>query len=217
MAITSEQKGGSLVIQDVPLSSLNPYENNPRKNDAQIPKMVELIKEFGFKVPILVRGDRVVDGHLRLKAATALGMETVPVLDIGEMSEAHERALRIALNKSVEWAAWDDDLLGKEMEAIMNAGVNLSLTGFGDKEVSKLIKQIGEEPLDLGIKPKVTKTKDADAGMPADPSHVSVTFHMAATSRDKVMQCLNAYRMDQGHDNVSTALVALILKATEGL
>lgn len=199
----------TLTVDMRPLASLKAYANNPRKNDAQVPKMVELLKAYGFRVPILVRGDRIVDGHLRVKAATALGMPVVPVIDVGSISEAEERALRIALNKSVEWADWDTDLLGKEMKEIAAAGLNLSLTGFGANEVAKLVKTLGNEPLDLGL-PKVNKTKLADAGTPADPNYVSVTFHMSAESRDKVMQGLNAYRGKHGYANVSMALVGLI-------
>src|SRR6056297_3316075 len=119
----------NLKIEDMSVAELKAYENNPRQNDSEVPKMVELIKKFGFKVPILVRGDRIVDGHLRIKAAKALNMVTVPTIDVGDMPEPEEKALRIALNKSVEWARWDEDLLGKEMKAIAEAGLDLNLTG----------------------------------------------------------------------------------------
>jgi ParB-like chromosome segregation protein Spo0J len=39
-------------------------------NDAAVDRMCSSIREFGFKIPCLVRSDgEVVDGHLRLKAA----------------------------------------------------------------------------------------------------------------------------------------------------
>lgn len=208
-----------LAIANRPVGDLVPYENNPRKNDSEVPKMVELIKKFGFKVPILTKGNRVVDGHLRLKAAKALNMTEVPTLDVGDMTEAEERALRIALNKSVEWAQWDKDALGVEMKAIMDAGLDLHLTGFSGKETTDLIAKVAtsalnEPPMKDPAGP-LKKTKDADAGLPADPGHVSVTFHMPAASRDAVMKGLNAYRGKQGYANVSTALAGLISEWAE--
>jgi ParB-like nuclease domain len=45
-------------------------DSNPRKNDAAVDRMCASLREFGFKIPCLVRSDgEVVDGHLRLKAA----------------------------------------------------------------------------------------------------------------------------------------------------
>ena len=46
------------------------YARNPRKNDAAVDRMCASMREFGFKIPVLARGDgEVVDGHLCLKAA----------------------------------------------------------------------------------------------------------------------------------------------------
>ncbi len=56
------------------IEKLVPYARNPRKNDAAVDQMCASIREFGFKIPCLVRSDgEVVDGHLRLKAARKLG------------------------------------------------------------------------------------------------------------------------------------------------
>lgn len=195
------------------LASLEAYENNPRKNDTEVPKMVELIKRFGFKVPILIRGDRIVDGHLRSKAASALQLEEVPTIDIGEMSEAEERTLRIAINKSVEWSKWDEDALGVELKAIASAGLALNLTGFSDKETGNIIAKIGksalnEPPMKDPTGPK--KTQQADAGLPADPNYVSITFHMSADNRKAVMQKLAEIQAKEGLANLSAAFVHAI-------
>lgn len=195
------------------VSSLVEYGSNPRKNDAQVPRMVELIKAFGFKVPILVRGNRIVDGHLRIKAARSMGMTQVPVIDVGNMPDAHERALRIAINKSVDWAEWDTDLLGKEMKAIMGDGLNLSLTGFSSLEIGKLVKTPVPEPFDLA--PKVTKTKDADAGLPPDPLSVSMSFTLSDKNRTRVLTGLEAYREKNSLTNHSQALLAMVVKWAE--
>ena len=57
-----------------PIERLREYSRNPRKNDSAVDRMCGSIREFGFKIPCLVRSDReVVDRHLRLKAARKLG------------------------------------------------------------------------------------------------------------------------------------------------
>ena len=95
-----------------PLDKLVPYARNPRDNDAQIARMAAAIREFGFRIPIVVRSDgTVVDGHLRLKAARQLGLAEVPVVLADELSDAQVKAFRLLANRSATWAAWDEDLL----------------------------------------------------------------------------------------------------------
>jgi ParB-like chromosome segregation protein Spo0J len=68
-------------IQARPIDSLVFYARNSRRNDAAVDRMCGSIREFGFKIPCLVRGDgEVVDGHLRLKAARRLGITDIPVM-----------------------------------------------------------------------------------------------------------------------------------------
>ena len=62
-------------IESWPIDKLIPYARNPRKNDAVVDRMCGSIREFGFKIPCLVRSDgEIVDGHLRWKAAKKLRM-----------------------------------------------------------------------------------------------------------------------------------------------
>jgi hypothetical protein len=62
-----------LRLEYVSVSELVPYDKNPRKNDAAAEKVAELIKEYGFKKPILVdiknNKNEIIAGHTRLKAA----------------------------------------------------------------------------------------------------------------------------------------------------
>lgn len=52
------------------LEEIRPYEKNPRKNDAAVEYVANSIKEFGFKVPIVIdKGGVIVAGHTRYKAA----------------------------------------------------------------------------------------------------------------------------------------------------
>lgn len=117
----------------MPIEELVPYENNPRKNDEAVSKVAESIKEFGFKVPIIVDKDNViVAGHTRLKAAQELGLETVPVIKADDLTEEQVRAFRLADNKTAEFAEWDFVALQEELDQISE--IDMSLFGFEEIE-----------------------------------------------------------------------------------
>lgn len=42
-------------VQEIELSNLVEYENNPRNNDKAAEAVAESIRQFGFKVPVVVR------------------------------------------------------------------------------------------------------------------------------------------------------------------
>ena len=127
-----------------PVGKLIPYGRNPRKNDHVIEQMAGAIQEFGFRIPIIAKstGD-VVDGHLRLKAALHLGLETVPVVLADDLTPMQIKAFRILANRSATWADWDEDLLRLELEELQFDDFDLSLTGFDDDELLEIMA--GEE------------------------------------------------------------------------
>lgn len=47
-------------IEEVKLQDLRPYERNPRKNEAAVPVVMESIRNFGFKVPLVIDKDNVI-------------------------------------------------------------------------------------------------------------------------------------------------------------
>ena len=47
-------------IVEKKLSELIPYENNPRNNDDAVEYVANSIKEFGFKVPIIIDKNNVI-------------------------------------------------------------------------------------------------------------------------------------------------------------
>ena len=108
--------------------------------------MCASIREFGFKIPCLVRGDgEIVDGHLRLKAARKLGITEIPVILCDEWTPAQVRAFRLMVNRSVEWAAWDETALALELEEIQEMDFDLSLTGFDTHEIDTFLALDDEE------------------------------------------------------------------------
>jgi DNA modification methylase len=123
-----------------PIERLIEYPRNPRKNDSAVDRMCASIREFGFKIPCLVRSDgEVVDGHLHLKAARKLGITEIPVILCDEWTPAQVKAFRLMVNRSVTWADWDETLLSQELLALKELDFDLDLTGFEDDELARLL------------------------------------------------------------------------------
>ena len=155
-----------LELQQWPVSRLIAYARNPRKNDHAVEQMAGAIREFGFRIPIIARsnGD-VVDGHLRLKAARHLGLETVPVLLADDLTPAQIKAFRLLANRSATWAEWDDELLALELSELQEAGFDLNLTGFTPDEWDALIAGDGSDGLtDEDQVPEVTENPVSRTG-----------------------------------------------------
>lgn len=115
-------------ITERTLDELKPYENNPRKNDQAVDAVAASIREFGFKIPIIVdRDDVIVCGHTRYKAAGKLGLKTVPVIVADDLTDEQVKAFRLADNKVAEQASWDINKLLEEIESI----VDIDMEEFG--------------------------------------------------------------------------------------
>lgn len=109
------------------INEVIPYEKNPRKNDQAVEYVANSIKEFGFKVPVVIDSQGVViAGHTRLKAAKRLGLEEVPCIVADDLSEEQIKAFRLADNKVAEKAEWDFDLLNDELAGILD----IDMTSF---------------------------------------------------------------------------------------
>ena len=158
----------TLTVENWPIDRLIPYARNPRRNDAQVDRMVSAIKEFGFRIPVVARSDgSVVDGHLRLKAAQKLGLKEVPVALADELTEAQVKAFRLLANKSANWAEWDDELLRFELDELKDMDFDLSLTGFDSVELDDVFASasVGIEGLiDADDVPEVQETSVTKEG-----------------------------------------------------
>ena len=122
-----------------PIDKLIFYARNPRKNDAAVDRMCGSIREFGFKIPCLVRSDgEVIDGHLRLKAARKLGITDIPVILCDEWTPAQVKAFRLMVNRSATWADWDEELLALELQDLQ-IGLRSRSDGFDPKEIDDLL------------------------------------------------------------------------------
>ena len=123
------------------LDDIQPYDSNPRINDAAVDTVAASLQEFGFRQPIVVDTDGViVCGHTRWKAAQKLGLAKAPVHVAKDLSPEQIKAYRIADNKSGELAEWDFDLLPIELSELQAAGFDMDLLGFGEKELVQLLE-----------------------------------------------------------------------------
>lgn len=121
-----KQKKLEIIYKKV--DDLIPYENNPRNNDDAVPYVAKSIREFGFRVPIIIdEDDVIVTGHTRLKAAKELGMKEVPCCYADDLTQEQIKAFRLADNKVSEIATWNDEKLEMELDEI----VDIDMGDFG--------------------------------------------------------------------------------------
>lgn len=116
-----------LIIKKI--DEIKPYEKNPRKNEEAVEYVANSIKEFGFKVPIVIDKDGIiVAGHTRHKAAKKLGLAEVPCIVADDLTDEQVKAFRLADNKVSEKAEWDFALLADELLEI--EGLDMEDFGF---------------------------------------------------------------------------------------
>ena len=132
-----------LKIDILPAAALKPNSRNAHTHSKKhIQQIAASIKAFGWTNPILIDDDKVViAGHGRLKAAISLGIDRVPTICIGDMTEMQKRAYILADNKLCEIAGWDRELLALELQGLieMDFDFDVTLTGFEMGEIDLLI------------------------------------------------------------------------------
>jgi DNA modification methylase len=130
-------------VVEVPLDELRPDPANPRRiSDNQIEALTRSIQEYGFLQPVLARLEdkTVIGGHQRLIAARRLGYKTVPVSFL-DITLEQARLLNLGLNKIS--GDWDQELLARLLSDLSSTDdLDLSLSGFADDEVAKLLKSL---------------------------------------------------------------------------
>ena len=128
-------------IEIADITSIKPYENNPRKlSETAIEKVAMSLKEYGFRQPIVVDKDRViVAGHTRYRASKKLGLKQVPVSVIDNLTEEQINAYRIADNRTAEESEWDSELLKMEIKELEAKDFKLDLLGFNEDQLNDIL------------------------------------------------------------------------------
>ena len=151
-----------LNIIEKKLSDIKPYEKNPRKNDHAVEYVANSIKEFGFKVPIVIdKNGVIVAGHTRYKASKKLGLEKVPCIIADDLTDEQIKAYRLADNKVSEKSEWDFDLLFDELSEIGGL-IDMSAFDF-DIDIDTGIENSGETQED-DFEPELPKEPKSKLG-----------------------------------------------------
>lgn len=118
------------------IEEIHEYENNPRRNEEAVQYVAESMKEFGFKVPILLDKDgSIVAGHTRIKAARQLGMTEIPCIVADDLTDEQIKAYRIVDNKVAELSGWDFDKLDMELEGLDFNWEDFGFPDAGDNDL----------------------------------------------------------------------------------
>ena len=127
------------------IDELIPYENNPRLNDEAVEYVKNSIKEFGFKVPVVIDKDNVIiAGHTRIKASKELGIKDIPCIIADDLTEEQVKAFRLADNKVAEKSMWDYIKLDEELDSILD--IDMSMFDFNSSDIDRNdIEEISEE------------------------------------------------------------------------
>lgn len=147
-------------IEVLKTSKLLPYARNSRTHsEAQVQQIAASMAEFGFTNPILIdENDQIIAGHGRLSAAHLLKIEEVPCIRLSHLSETQKKAYVIADNKLALNAGWDDAMLALELKDLESEDFDLSLTGFNEDELAKLLVEAVEGQTDPDDVPEVQET-----------------------------------------------------------
>lgn len=127
------------------IDELIPYENNPRLNDEAVEYVKNSIKEFGFKVPVVIDKDNVIiAGHTRIKASKELGIKDIPCIIADDLTEEQVKAFRLADNKVAEKSLWDYSKLDEELDSILD--IDMSVFDFNPSDIDwNDIEEISDE------------------------------------------------------------------------
>lgn len=176
-------------IIELKLSEIKEYDKNPRKNDGAVDYVAESIKQFGFKVPIVVDKDNVIiAGHTRYKASKKLGLETVPCIKADDLTEEQVKAYRIADNKVSEFAMWDFELLDEELSEILD--IDMESLGFVEEDFNHIE--------DLMTDDFISRANDP------------VIFSMTLVFPIEVKEQMDKFISEKGKDELVNALIKLV-------
>ena len=182
------------------VNELTPYAKNARINDNTVPYLVNSIRRFGFKQPIVIDGKGVIIcGHTRLKAALEIGMAKVPCVLADDLTEAEIKAFRLADNKIAEMSSWDYELLDEEMKELEDDFGDMADFGFasfeGDADLGDG-NQDGDLPPELAGRDLSPDKLDDAEGEAEACARVIITFN--ENDRGAVAEILGVKELDKG-------------------
>lgn len=155
-------------FEKVNIDKLIPYVRNARTHSKeQIIQLRASLREFGFVNPVIADKDlNIIAGHGRILAAKEEGISEVPCVFAEHLTEAQKRAYIIADNRLALNAGWDAEMLSVEISDLQGADFDISLLGFDDAELNKLMggmDDVKDDNFDVDAelqKPAITQPGD---------------------------------------------------------
>ena len=195
-------------IQEMEITKIIPYINNPRKN-LNIDKVASSIKEFGFQQPIVVDEENIIIvRHTRFEAAKKLGLEKVPVT-IAKLSKNQAKAYRIADNRLNQDASWDTKLLNLEFNDLIGDNYNLDHLGFTNDELDNLFLK-DEKESEEELNPDDFPDEEI-----SDVKMVQLFFNKE--NDEKFRQAIGKIYKKHNIDNISDAVLRAVLNETDNM
>jgi len=129
-----------------PIEELSATGRAVRKlNPAQVERIKESIKAYGFIQPLLIRGEGIiVKGRTRMEAARQLGFTALPCIRVDHLTEAETRALSVTLSRLPELGEWDFAELQLELRDLIELDAPIEALGFTLPELDGLLLE--DEP-----------------------------------------------------------------------
>jgi DNA modification methylase len=162
-------------IETLSTASLIPYARNAKKHDAsQVAKLAGSIREFGFNNPVLIDKDNgIIAGHGRIMAAQSIGIETVPCIRLGHLSDTQRRAYILADNRLAEiGGGWDEEMLKLELADLAALDVDVAEIGFGAEDLAELEMEDEAETSDADAEPQIDKAEELRAKWGVEPGQL---------------------------------------------
>ena len=206
-------------LESIPLTALREHPDNPRLHpDAQIGAIVESMRAFGFRNPILIDEENtILAGHARLTAARRLGFKAAPCARISGLNAAEKRAYVIADNRLGELSWFAPQRLHAELAALTE--FEPALLGFSDQDLARLADDV--DRLELALASTRAGARDTE-GTPTDPgliepddpdAPVVFTIDVPASRREVLYAALNAAKERFGFTATGEALLAILRSA----
>ena len=132
-------------FEKVNIDRLVPYARNARTHSKeQILQLRASLREFGFVNPVIVDKDlNIIAGHGRILAAKEEDFTEVPCVFAEHLTEAQKRAYILADNRLALNAGWDAEVLSVEIADLRGMEFDVSMLGFDDTELNKLMGKAG--------------------------------------------------------------------------
>jgi DNA modification methylase len=152
----------NLKLEEIVIADISDKGRKIRKlEQTHILEIMRSIQSLGFCSPILIgSGNGLIDGVSRVEAARRLGLDKLPCIHIGHLSNEEQRLLRLSINRLAEKGEWDLAELKLEFEELVIHGLSIETTGFsldqidhvmldnevGETELGPISPEVGNEP-----------------------------------------------------------------------